>query len=108
MNSRLLSLLGLARRAGRLTIGNDAVAGSLQDGSSELVLLAADLSPRTAKGIEQAARACGTEILRTAYTMDEISMALGSKKCGVVSVCDAGFAQKARMLNTTNREEKNL
>ena len=108
MNSRLLSLLGLARRAGRLTIGYDAAAGSLQDGSSELVLLALDLSPRTAESIGRAARACGTPVLRTAYTMDEVSAALGAKRCGVISVCDAGFAQKARMLITTNREEKLL
>lgn len=46
MNSdRLLSLLGLARRAGRLTMGNDAVIDSLEEGVSALVLFADDLSP---------------------------------------------------------------
>ena len=108
MNNRLLSLLGLARRAGRLAIGYAAAAGSLQDGSSELVLLASDLSPRTVENIGRAARACGTAVCRTAYTMDEVSAALGAKRSGVISVCDAGFAQKARMLITTNREEKLL
>lgn len=105
MNDKLLSLLGLARRAGRLTLGNDAVLSSLEVGESALVLLAADLSPRTTKGVELTAQDCGIEIIRTIKTMDEISMALG-KRCGVISVNDAGFAKKVRTLTMmANGEE---
>lgn len=107
MNDKLLSLLGLARRAGRLTMGNDAVMGSVEEGASALILLASDLSPRTTRSVEQAAEAAGTEVRRINQSMDEISMALG-KRCGVVSVNDTGFAKKARTLIMTNREETNL
>ena len=41
----LLSLLGLARRAGKLSLGNDAAVESLRKGQARLVLLASDLSP---------------------------------------------------------------
>ncbi|MCI9272926.1 MAG: 50S ribosomal protein L7ae [Clostridiales bacterium] len=108
MNSdRLLSLLGLARRAGRLSLGNDAAISSVEDGASALVLLANDVSPRTAKGVELAAEDAAVDVMRIAHTMDEISMALG-KRCGVVSVDDAGFAKKARTLITMSREETNI
>lgn len=108
MNSdRLLSLLGLARRAGRLTLGNDAAISSVVDGVSALILLADDLSPRTVKGVEQAAEEASVEVVRIAQTMDEISIALG-KRCGVVSIDDAGFAKKARTLITMSREETNI
>ncbi len=108
MNSdRLLSLLGLARRAGRLTMGNDAVIGSLEEGVSALVLFADDLSPRTAKSVELAAQNASVETVRIARTMDQISLALG-KRCGVVSINDAGFAKKAHTLIMTSREESNI
>ena len=106
-NDRLLSRLGLARRAGRLTMGNDAVIGSVEEGVSALVLLAEDLSPRTVKGVELAAQNACVDTMRIVQTMDQISMALG-KRCGVVSINDTGFAKKARTLITMSREETNI
>ena len=44
MNDRLLSLLGLARRAGRLSLGNDPVLSSMEEGKVKLVLVCPDLS----------------------------------------------------------------
>ncbi|MBW7572868.1 L7Ae/L30e/S12e/Gadd45 family ribosomal protein [Caproiciproducens faecalis] len=93
MNEKILHLLGIARRAGRLSLGNDAAIESLRKGSTRLVLLAADLSPRTAGGVRQAAEEEGTAVASCGATMDEISMALG-KRTGVVAVNDAGFAKK--------------
>lgn len=106
-NDRLLSLLGLARRAGRLTMGNDAVISSVEEGISALVLLAGDLSPRTVKGVELAAQNASVDTVRIVQTMDQISLALG-KRCGVVSINDTGFAKKARTLITMSREETNI
>lgn len=63
--------------------------------------------PAIAKGVELAAQDASVEVMRIAHTMDEVSMALG-KRCGVVSINDAGFAKKARTLNMTSREETNI
>ena len=49
MNNKLLSFLGLCRRAGKMTIGNDAVIEEINNGKSCLVLLAGDASQRTAR-----------------------------------------------------------
>lgn len=93
MNEAMLHLLGIALRAGRLSLGSDAAAAAMRGGGVRLLLLAADLSPRTAA----AARAvAGEEKIRTTglkMTMDEIGAALG-KRTGVVAVNDPGFAEK--------------
>ena len=82
MQNKLTSLLGLSRRAGKLTMGHDPVAESVAKGESCLVLMAQDLSPRTKK---------------TALTLDEMGFAVG-KRVGVVSVNEAGFAKKLQAL----------
>lgn len=97
----LLSLLGIARRAGRLALGRDAAEEELRKGHTRLVLLAADLSTRSASGVVFAAREAGTPVITLGATMDEISMALG-KRTGIVSVNDAGFAKKLNALNAEN------
>ena len=96
-NKRLLSLLGLARRANRLSLGSDPAEEALRKGQARLVLLAEDLSQHTAGGVRFAAEEAGVDVLTAACTMDEISMALG-KRTGVVAVNDAGFAKKLHEL----------
>ncbi|NLJ32150.1 MAG: 50S ribosomal protein L7ae [Clostridiales bacterium] len=93
MNDKMLHLMGIARRAGRLSLGSDAAVESMRKGRARLVVIAGDLSPRTAGGVELAAREEGVAAVRTKATMDEIGMALG-KRAGVIAVNDAGFAKK--------------
>ena len=100
MNDRLLSLLGLARRAGRLSLGNDPVLSSMEEGKAKLVLV----SQRTLKGIESRAEAFGVPLVTIEQTMDQVSMSLG-KRCGVLALNDEGFARKALTLTKTNGED---
>ncbi len=93
MQNKLLSLLGLARRAGKLSLGHDPAVESMHTGKAFLVLTAADLSPRTQKSICFTAQDTKTTLLTMAHTMDEIGAALG-KRTGVIAVNDAGFANK--------------
>ncbi|WP_457944193.1 L7Ae/L30e/S12e/Gadd45 family ribosomal protein [Caproiciproducens sp. LBM24188] len=93
MSDALLHFLGLARRAGKLSLGSDPAQESLRKGRARLVLLASDLSPRTAGGVELAAKEKGVAVVKIGATMDEISTALG-KRTGVVAVNDPGFAKK--------------
>lgn len=93
MKNRVLSLLGIARRAGRLSLGHDAVQESIEKGEAKLVLLARDISPRTAEKVQDTAKRQGVPLIGMADTMDEIGMALG-KRIGVLSVNDQGFAKR--------------
>lgn len=94
---QFLSLLGLARRAGKLAMGNDAAIQALQKGRVTLVLLASDLSPRTEKGIRTCAEEAGVLVVKTTACMDEIGAALG-KRTGIAAVLDAGFAKRLCLL----------
>ena len=97
MNNPLLNLLGLAIRAGRLSTGYPKSAESAKAGKAKLLIVASDISAKTAK---EAAFVCGKSNIPCHVidvTSEELSHAIGIKS-GVVSVDDAGFAKKALSL----------
>ncbi|QAT51139.1 50S ribosomal protein L7ae [Caproiciproducens sp. NJN-50] len=98
MNRRLLSLLGIARKAGKLSLGSDAACEAALGGGCPLVLLASDLSPRTARAVSEAAARGKAETAVLRANMDEIGCAIG-KRTGVLAVNDIGFAKKLLALN---------
>lgn len=107
-NPKLLSLLGMCRRASRLSCGHDAAVGSLRSKSARLCLLSSDASERLRKEIEREANFEGREIpVRELLSdMNEIGRATGLKSA-VVTVNDEGFAKS--MLGLLNTEgEVNL
>lgn len=92
MDERLAGLVGLARRAGRLTAGSDAVKALLAAGKAQAVLLAQDVSPKTEKEMRFAAKGA-VPFLTVGLSKDEIGHAIGSQKpVGVVATEDKGFA----------------
>ena len=46
MDDKALGLLGIARRAGRLSLGHDAAKGAVLAGKARLCLISADASER--------------------------------------------------------------
>lgn len=93
-NPKLISLLGMCRRAGRLSCGHDAAIGSVRSKSAKLCLLSGDSSQRLRKEIEREAAFDGRDIpVRVLFsTIDEIGKATGLKSA-VVTVNDEGFAK---------------
>ena len=93
MNDRLLSFLGICRRAGKLVIGNDPVRESIETNKALLVIIASDISPNTLKKITAVIEASDVPCYTVNRTKDEISFHLG-KVCAVLAVTDKGFADK--------------
>lgn len=104
MTDRLLSLLGLCRRAGKLILGNDPVVESINMKKAKLVIVASDCSHNTAKGVLSCAHRLGVKAHTVAYTKDDISLAVG-KYSAVLSITDDGFAKKADSLICSLKEE---
>ena len=104
MNNKLLSLLGLMRRAGKLSLGFDAAADSAESGISRLILTTADISPKTLKELNYK---INTQIEVIALNGDalELQRAIG-KAVKIISINDKGFAQKAKLLMETNNGEE--
>ena len=86
---KLLSLMGLCRRAGKLSVGHDAVFDAVRRGRARTVILTSDASPRHEKELEAASFSGRT--VRTAFTMEQAGLALGKRSC-LFSVDDEGFA----------------
>lgn len=108
MNDRLLSLLGLCRRAGKITVGCDPVIDSVKSGEAQLVFFARDASKNTRKTVLGSVAESGVKIITLDYDKQDISNSLG-KLCAVASVTDEGFAKKLLSLSgDDNGEECNL
>ena len=87
---KLLSLMGLCRRAGRLSVGHDAVFDAVRKGRAKAVILTADASPRHERELEAAS--FPGRVVKTGFTMEEACLATGKRSC-VFSVDDEGFAK---------------
>ena len=104
MNDRILSLLGLCRRAGKLVIGADPTIESINKGKSEIVIFASDFSKNSIKPVLTAAHSGNIKAFCINRSKDEFSFALG-KPCGVLSVEDKGFADKLSQLIENENEQ---
>ncbi len=105
MSSSYLSLLGLARRASKLEIGDEAVKGACSRGLAKLLLVAADASDRTRATFESIAESLGLPCITVSESREEIGNALGKRPSAIVAVCDTGFsAAIAKKLSDGNEE----
>ncbi len=86
---KLLSLMGLCRRAGKLGIGHDAVFDEVRRGRAKAVILTSDASGRHERELEAAA--FPGRVLHAGFTMEEAGLAVGKRSC-IFSVEDDGFA----------------
>lgn len=97
MNDKILSLLGICRRAGKLTIGADPSKDSIQNHKAKLIIFASDFSKGSSKSVLQAAHQYCVRTLTLNRSKNEVSAAVG-KLCGVMAVEDKGFADKLETL----------
>ncbi len=93
MTDRILSLLGLCRRAGKLSIGAEPAIDSMKSHKANVVLYASDFSHNSIKSVLEQAHKSNIKTFNLNRSKDELSFALG-KLCGVVAVEDKGFADK--------------
>lgn len=91
---KLLSLLGMCRKAGKLGCGHDAAIGAIRSRSSCLCLLSCDSSQRLQEEIKRESEFEGREIPVRVINSDmlEIGHATGLKSA-VLTVNDDGFAK---------------
>ena len=93
-NPKLLSLLGMCRRASRLSCGHDAAKGAILSKKAKLCLISSDASERLVREMQREAefenRSIPVRVLCS--DMDEIGLATGLKSA-VITVNDEGFAK---------------
>ncbi len=107
MNDRFLSMLGMARRAGKACFGYDKALGNIHANKAKAVFCASDLSPKTKKGLDYAAENTNIKIVTVSRTMFEMTSAVGLKT-GIVCITDSGFANKLISLAEQSQTEQDV
>lgn len=103
MNDKFLSLLGMAKRAGRLCSGHDAVKEAVNGKKSKLLIFTCDASERLRDEFSSKVKD-ETQIIYTDYSMADIYSAT-SGKAAVMCVTENGFAQRLRELWSEKHKE---
>lgn len=97
MNKKLLSMLSLSQRAGKIVSGEVGVENALKTGAAFLVIVAADSSANTKKKFQQKAFYYKTD-LYVCSDKAELGHAIGKDYRSVLAVCDINFAGKIKEL----------
>lgn len=101
LSKKYMSMLGMARRAGKLSMGHDMALKAIKEKKAKLVIFSADISPRLIGEFE---RVCGENqisCLKIEETINDIHMLLGYK-AGVITVNDDNFSNRIEELITLN------
>lgn len=96
-NKQILSMLSLAKKAGKLVFGFDAVCEELNKKQWNTVFVASDLSEKTKKEIQRECKKHFFMMIDLPLTMDDISVII-HKKAGVVCITNQSFAIKIKTL----------
>ena len=99
MNRKVLSMLGLSRRAGAVIIGTDLVTKALPSGKVKLVIYAGDSSANTEKKITDKCKFYNAECIKLSYGGGEIAHAIGKMSTvSVVGITDGNFSRELNLL----------
>lgn len=97
MNNKILSLLGLMRKANKLVFGYDKSKQVIQSGKVDLVLVTKDISDHSYNDIKKVSEDAKTKVMELPFTKDEINDFVG-KYAAIICVCDKGFSEKLTSL----------
>jgi len=87
-----LQMLGLAKKAGRLEIGEEPVGAVARARKAKLLILASDAAANTARRAAHFGEAGNVLFLTTPFTKAELGMTVGRSSCAMLAFTDPGFA----------------
>ena len=99
MNDKAASLLGMARRAGKLEAGFERCASAIKSGKAKLTIVCSDISDKTKKEMHFLCDKHNVHLIEIPFTLSQLSAAIGFK-AGICAVCEQGFAQRLTTLLT--------
>ncbi|MBR5542740.1 MAG: ribosomal L7Ae/L30e/S12e/Gadd45 family protein [Oscillospiraceae bacterium] len=105
MENSYLGLLGLARRAGLLSLGDESVRSAVSAKTAKVLFVASDASERTKETFEFIAESADVLYIVVSETREELGNALGKRPLSTVAVCDVGIAAAiTKKLAATNEQ----
>lgn len=92
-NNKLLGLIGIATKAGKISAGTEIVLENIKLKKAKLVIVANDCSEKTKKNFEYECNRYGIKLI-VYETIDNLSNAIGKKNKAVLCVKDKNFADE--------------
>ena len=93
MQHKALLLLGLARKARKLEIGEEPCGIACRSGKAKLLLIAKDAGDHTFRRARSYCRSGKPPYLCLPFTKDELGDGLGCNACALCAILDAPFAK---------------
>ena len=101
-----LGFLGLAKKAGKLAVGEDPVYEAVSAGTVRLILVASDAAEASRRRAADYAAEAGAFCLALPADKKRLGAALGKNLCALCAVTDIGFAAElARRLQCLTEDE---
>lgn len=101
---KLLGMVGIARRAGVLTMGFDSVIEKMKVGKTACAFITADCSPKTKKEVRFFGDKYKIKVVELPLEMDALK-ALFGKRVGVMAVEQEALANRIETLSKEADEE---
>ena len=90
---KLLNLIGLAQKAGRLAVGEEPTGAAARARDARLILVAADAAENSVRRVRHFADAGQCLWCRIGADKDALGRAVGRSSCAILAVMDIGFAE---------------
>ena len=87
-----LSYVALARKAGRIELGEEPVGKAAQAGKASLILVAEDASDHTWRRAKSFVVETDQQCIRVAYTKDQLGQAIGREALALAAFTDPAMA----------------
>ena len=89
---KALNYLGLARKAGKIELGEEPVGGAARAQHARLVIVAADASDHTWRRAKSFVAGTGQEVIRLPYSKDDLGAAVGRQALAIAALTDPAMA----------------
>ena len=96
-SSKVINLLTICRRAGKVIMGFDLVKEKAFNGDVFCILTATDLSPKSIKEVNFISQQTDIPFYQTEIEMSEFEKILG-KRTGIIGIIDEGFSDAFRKI----------
>jgi ribosomal protein L7Ae-like RNA K-turn-binding protein len=90
---KILSMIGLAKKAGRAEIGEEPVGAAARAKKARVILLASDAAPSSRRRAASFAEAGSTLLLTVPADKDQLGHVLGRTSVAMAAITDIGFAE---------------
>lgn len=91
--NKVLGLLGLAKKAGKIEVGEEPTGAAARAKDARLLLIASDAADNSFRRLKHFADAGACLYARLPCTKDELGRAVGRTSCAMAAVTDIGFAE---------------